>query len=134
MTKRWAVVAASLTAAASTQLVGAPARAAGLPYIVAGPMAQATSYLTRNVTITHGSSLSFLDLDAIPHSVTSRETYVKTTKIGKHTFRTHVPYFNTTLVKGPVNVAINGIASLKPGTYHFYCTIHENMTGTLTVK
>ena len=43
------------------------------------------------------------------------------------------PLFNTPTFLGPTTKAVEGVQYLGAGTYDFYCTIHPEMTGRLTV-
>ena len=43
----------------------------------------------------------------------------------------------TVVFKGEIvtqNQVVNNVAALAPGTYQFFCEVHPNMTGTLTVQ
>jgi plastocyanin len=110
--------AITVAAAALALLVpAAPARAA--ERIVAVPQSR---YATTNVAIDQGEPLTFLNLDALSHDVTARD---KGADGG--------PLFSTPLIGTGREVPVAGAESLGPGSYGFYCTVHPNMEGTLTV-
>ncbi len=43
------------------------------------------------------------------------------------------PLFDLATFTGPKTKPVQGVEYLKPGTYPFHCTLHPDMTGTLTV-
>jgi hypothetical protein len=43
------------------------------------------------------------------------------------------PLFELPTFVGPATKPVEGVQYLTAGTYEFYCTLHETMTGTLTV-
>lgn len=105
-------------AVAPLSLLG-PASASGAERIVAIPQSQ---YATQNVAIDQGEPLSFLNLDVLSHDVTAR---------GKGA--NGQPLFSTPLIGTGQEVPVEGTDTLGPGEYAFFCTIHPNMEGTLTV-
>lgn len=78
-------------------------------------------FLPGDVTITEGSVLTFANADVAPHNVVSDAT----TKAG--------PLFRSGVATTGQTATVNGAQSLKPSTYPFYCSLHPNMRGTLTV-
>jgi plastocyanin len=100
-------------------LLGPTATASGAERIVAIPQ---STYATSNVAIDQGEPLTFLNLDALSHDVTARGKGPD----GK-------PLFSTPLIGTGQEVPVEGADALTPGNYAFYCTIHPNMEGTLSV-
>jgi spore coat protein A, manganese oxidase len=100
-------------ATAETPLTGA---------VVVGPGGATVGYDTKVVVITQGSSLTFVNLDEIAHTVTS----VAWEAFGAPLFRGDALACTTS--------PIAGIDKLAPGTYSFYCQFHPNMQGTLIVE
>ncbi len=98
---------------ASTALTGA---------VVVGPGGATVGYDTKVVVITQGSTLTFVNLDEIAHTVTS----VARGADG-------APLFSGNALPGTTS-QIGGVDKLAPGTYPFYCQFHPNMTGTLIVE
>lgn len=90
--------------------------------VVAGGGASA-GYTTRIAVVTQGSPVEFVNLDQIPHTVTS----VARDSDGK-------PLFNTSALGGGNRVTVAGVEKLAPGSYAFYCSFHPNMQGTLIVQ
>lgn len=126
-----AVLAAPALALSLTTM---PAHAAGSSQLaIAGPAAEDLNFLTQHITIKQGGSITFLNLDADMHSFTSTEQRTRLVKIGKRTVKVQSPYFDTGLINGPKSVKVANISTLKPGIYHFICTLHERMSGVLTV-
>jgi plastocyanin len=99
-------------------LPGVPGLPAGDAQIVAGPGAVATTYATPAVTMPRGGSATFTNLDPIQHDVVS----------------TQPGLFSTPLIGIGQSTPVTGVEALAPGSYGFYCSLHANMTGTLTVQ
>jgi outer membrane protein assembly factor BamB/plastocyanin len=95
----------------------APNLPTGSNTVIAGPGAVATTYATPTVTIQHGQSLSFTNLDVPQHDV-----------------RADDGSFGSELISTGQSGPVDGVEQLAPGSYGFYCTLHRNMTGTLTVS
>jgi plastocyanin len=85
--------------------------------VIAGPGAVATTYATPTVTIQHGQSLSFTNLDVPQHDV-----------------RGNNGTFGSALISTAQSGPVTGVEALSPGSYGFYCSLHRNMTGTLVVN
>lgn len=121
-------------AAAAVTAVALPSSAQPLPegasQVVSGPQGSAMNYLTPQVLTTAGSVVSFTNLDQTTHDVTSRATRTVIVKKKKK----KIPLFSAPMTAGGQMSEIPGTASLKPGTYDFYCSMHPGMTGTLTVQ
>jgi plastocyanin len=94
-------------------LPNAPGVGGGSP-AVAGPGAQFAGYATPVVTVAHGGSVTFTNLDVPQHDVQGNG-------------------FGTPLINTGQNAKVVGVESLAPGSYDFFCSIHRNMKGTLTV-
>jgi glucose/arabinose dehydrogenase/plastocyanin len=90
--------------------------------VIAGPLAQTAGFLTTSVTLTKGSKLTFVNLDAVAHNVAS----VDLDKDGQRLFASSNAASGTTPVEGTER--------LDKGTYKFLCTVHPSMTGTLEVQ
>ena len=100
--------------------------------LVAGPVAGAAAaervtavpqskYSQTNVAIDEGEALSFLNLDILNHDVTAKD------KAGGD------PLFSTPLIGPGQEVPVTGAEKLGPGSYPFFCSVHPNMEGTLSV-
>ncbi|MEY2569502.1 MAG: hypothetical protein QOE35_4031 [Actinomycetota bacterium] len=95
---------------------GVPNAPAGSNTVIAGPGAVATTYATTTVTIQHGQSLSFTNLDVPQHDVQANNGS-----------------FGTPLISTAQSAPVAGVEQLAPGSYGFFCSLHRNMTGTLVV-
>jgi len=102
---------------ATSVLAGGASGAAVNTEIIAGPGSALATYYTPAVVITKGGTATFLNLDVAQHNVVS-------VPAGK---------FASALIGTGRSVPVKGVSALKKGTYKFHCTIHLNMTGTLTV-
>jgi plastocyanin len=78
-------------------------------------------YSTPSVTIAQGEKLTFHNGDAIVHDVTSAQDLD-----GK-------PLFSTPLVDPGGDAVVEGAQYLTTGEYAFYCSVHPEMQGKLTV-
>jgi plastocyanin len=74
-----------------------------------------TTYATPAVTIQHGQSLSFTNLDVPQHDVQGNG-------------------FGSPLISTGQSTPVAGVDTLAPGSYPFFCSLHRNMTGTLVVN
>ena len=99
-------------------MAAAPAASAD-QRIVAAPVNQ---YATPNVTINQGEALFFRNLDLSQHDVVAQQNGPD----GK-------PLFSTPLIGAGAEAAVEGAQSLVAGRYEFFCTIHRNMHGTVSV-
>lgn len=129
MTRHMLTVGAVL-AAASFLGGGASAQAPSGPpdaKIVAPLQGAAFNFVPRQVVVTQGQGLELYSLDVLPHDVTSNETDGE----GFAIFGSDAINYDDTVRNGPAQV--NGVKDLAPGAYGFYCTIHPQMGGTLTV-
>lgn len=98
------------------ELPGAPSGAGGAQ-VIAGPGAVVTTYATANVTMPQGGSLTLTNLDVPQHDVLSDD----------------VGLFGSPLIGPGQSTPVAGVDALAAGTYGFYCSLHRNMRGTLTV-
>jgi plastocyanin len=95
--------------------------------VVAPPLAQSVGFATPAVTIKHGQLLAFRNLDEFAdHNVTALGRDAS----GRPLFKSENAGGNVT---SGSDVIVAGAEKLPPGSYNFYCSIHPNMTGTLTV-
>ncbi|HEX9684019.1 MAG TPA: PQQ-binding-like beta-propeller repeat protein [Acidimicrobiales bacterium] len=83
---------------------------------VAGPGALLTTYATPVVAVGQGEPVTFSNLDIASHDVDSVDGLWDSPLIGLGESDT-----------------IDEIATLSPGQYGFFCSLHRNMTGTLVV-
>jgi plastocyanin len=92
--------------------------------VVAGPGGAITGYATPQVVVvTAGGDATFVNADAAaPHDVRS----VRNKSNGQ-------PLFKSTVIDAGETAPIVGTGSLAAGDYDFICTLHANMTGTITV-
>lgn len=79
-------------------------------------------YVPADLTIARGDSVEYVNADAAPHNITS----VKATAGGALLFR------SDTVTTGG-RAAVRGVEKLKPDTYEYFCTVHEEMRGRIRV-
>jgi plastocyanin len=82
-----------------------------------GPGAASYGYLTPVVTISKGSTASYVNADAARHNVASADGL-----------------FRSELANTGERVTVAGTDKLAPGTYQFLCEPHPNMRGQLIVR
>jgi plastocyanin len=98
---------------------------ASLPAADATITAQGIQFVTKTVTAPAGKpfTIAFDNEDAgVPHDVAIR----KGSATGDEAFKGEI-------VTGP-KVVVYDVPALEAGSYTFVCTVHPNMTGTLTVQ
>lgn len=108
----------ALALAGCGALFAAPA-AHGQGQISAGPPNQ---YLTPDVTIDQGESVIFTNADAVEHDVLARDKGPD----GK-------PLFGSELIGFAQSAPVEHTEHLTTGAYKFFCSLHPQMEGTLTV-
>jgi len=129
---------ALLLASAAGLLVGTVQSSAGplpTPAVAVAPaQAAITGFATPIVVATQGQALSFVNGDVTGHTLTSKETKAVRIKYGRKYYTIRKPLFDSDSVNAGSVGDVKGVSSLKPGTYHFYCSLHTSMTGTLQVQ
>ena len=85
--------------------------------VATGPGASSYGYLTPTVTISKGTTASYLNADAVKHNVASTKGL-----------------FRSELADTGQTVAVTGTEKLEPGTYDFLCQPHPGMKGQLIVR
>jgi plastocyanin len=94
------------SAAPATTRVGSPAAAA--------PTLEINKFKFGSITVKPGVAVNIANRDDATHTVTADKGAFNTKANGKSTIGMRAP--------------------LAPGVYSFFCAIHPEMTGTLTVK
>jgi plastocyanin len=87
--------------------------------IIAGPPSQ---YLTPQVTIDQGEKVTFQNNDLLEHDVVARD-------LGSD----GAPLFASELIAAGATAPVNGVEYLTTGAYAFFCSIHPDMEGTISV-
>jgi plastocyanin len=84
-------------------------------------------FVTDNIHVVAAAPVQFINLDPVrgPHNVTSVEQYGKKGRRKK-------PYFQSATI-GPGVTSFDVHRLTRGKTYHFICSIHPQMKGTLTV-
>lgn len=93
------------------------------PFVLAGPGAQSVGYATPVASTSKGSKFAFRNFDTAAHNVTARTRASNGNPI----------FDSDTIALGGVT-AVRGVEKLDVGQYEFFCTIHPNMTGTLSIR
>lgn len=79
-------------------------------------------YFPGEVVLVHGQRLSLTNLDPEVHNVVSIDTGTD----GR-------PLFESYLAGQGQTAEVQRVSALEPGGHPFYCTVHEDMLGLLTV-
>lgn len=88
-----------------------------------GPGSVFIGYLTPNVVVDAGTTVTLTNLDAAVHTLTSK-TFVSGSRL-----------FDSESVDISRTKEVLRSGTLAPGSYEFFCTTHpETMNGTLTVQ
>lgn len=128
----------ALAAAAAGLLVGTTGATAGpmpAPGVAVAPPQGALVGFALPVAVTvQGQALSFLNVDVVGHTLTSKGTRPKRVKFGRKWYTIRVPLFDSSGVAAGGVGDVKGVMNLKPGRYAFYCAMHTSMTGTLVVQ
>jgi plastocyanin len=106
-----ALAAAGILAAACSSSPAPDAARSGGPAITISSFA----YHPATLTVRPGAHVTVTNTDAVAHTLTSRSGA-----------------FDTGLVQPGQSVTI--VAPTKDGTYPYYCTVHQYMSGTLVVS
>ncbi|MDQ3741931.1 MAG: plastocyanin/azurin family copper-binding protein, partial [Actinomycetota bacterium] len=94
------------------------------PPIVAGPGSAGVGYLTPVMTTQRNGELQFINLDVVQHDVVSDEKAPD-----------GAPLFSTPLIGTGQSAPVTGLDRVEAGkSYGFFCSLHTNMRGTLTVR
>ena len=109
-----------LAVAAVVAVATAVPAAAATPRVVGSAFDR---FVPADQAIERGDSLTLVNLEASPHDIVS----VDVGDDGR-------PLFESGLVSRPGDTSVvAGVESLEPGIYQFYCSVHEQMTGTVSV-
>lgn len=84
-------------------------------------------FVPKRAAILEGGAMDLYSFDLLPHDITS----VAVDEDGVPLFQSNSINVDDTLRDGPAPVV--GVENLAPGDWAWYCTIHPNMTGVLTV-
>ena len=116
--------ASLLVAAAAALIPVAPAQAVAPNVITAVSTEQ--GYAPGDVVVVSGGSLTFVNLDAVPHDITSVDDYDND----------GIPNFQAKAgVRGSADsvVPVPNVSTLGPGYHQFICVAHETMRGTIRI-
>jgi polyvinyl alcohol dehydrogenase (cytochrome) len=121
------------TASANTPTTGPPSAE-----ILSGPQGQSYGYLTPVAVVSRTGTLTYTNVDIVRHNVVQdvRADNVHGSRRAPWctSFRRgQCPLFWSKLVGLSEQAPVLGLKRTKPGTYHFYCTLHPGMKGTLVV-
>ncbi|MGA8843568.1 MAG: cupredoxin domain-containing protein, partial [Nitrososphaeraceae archaeon] len=114
------------SAANATGAKAGATAAAGTPLtILSGANVQGNPAFDPNpISVKKGDKITVTNKDTLPHTVTS----------GKGpSDPTSAKSFDTSIIEAGATADIS-TASLAPGDFPFYCTVHPYMTGKLTVQ
>jgi plastocyanin len=99
--------------------------------------AAGSGYATDNVVTASGGTVEFVNLDLDIHNFTAFDAYLpkkkaKTTPWCGAYRKNKCPVFWSKTI-GPGETQVQGLDSIEPGEYTFFCTVHPAMKGTLQV-
>lgn len=115
------MIAGALTAGIA--LAGTPSHAAAIVALPGAGVSPA-GYPAPAAATAAGTAVTFVNLDPLAaHDVVS---------VAKKP-NTQLPLFKSALINAGETATVTGTAALRAGDYDFYCSLHPNMTGTLTV-
>ena len=117
--QRWLRTAAALVTVA-VAVLGAPG--AGAASETRTVTARNFAYEPTPTTMGIGDSLVFTNADAPPHDVVARDAKADGT-----------PLFRSPVLSNGQTAAVEGVEALAAGSYPFYCSLHAQMAGVLTV-
>lgn len=100
---------------------GTPAPAAQ-GVVTAGPEATSAGFAPPVVALPQGSTLTFVNGDTMTHDVTSEAK------------QDGAPLFKAPFTGSGTTSAVKGVEDLKAGTYPFFCSLHTQMKGQLTIQ
>lgn len=78
-------------------------------------------FVPGDITILQGDTLTLTNADLAVHNLIALDS------------GSSGPLFASANAGPGKQVAVNGVSALTPSVYPFYCSVHEFMTGTLTV-
>ena len=99
--------------------VPAPEGAAGV--VTVPPEGATVGFAPPAIALPKGSAMTFVNGDTMTHDITSRAR-----KDGE-------PLFKAPFTGSGDSAEVNGVTSLRPGSYPFICSLHTQMQGELTV-
>jgi plastocyanin len=118
MFARARLLAVSLAALAPLALPAAPAHAL-VPWQV---VSHGGGFVAADFTIVQGDTVQLTNVDpADRHDITSLDT------------SGGIPLFGSSTITFGQSAAVTGVSFLLPSVYPYYCSVHEYMTGTITV-
>ena len=79
-------------------------------------------YAPTDLTIAPGDTVDLVNVDPVPHNITSYASTANGTLL-----------FASATIDAGKSAPVRGVERLKPGTYGYFCTLHENMRGSITV-
>ena len=99
--------------------------------------AAGSGYTTDTVVTASGGTVEFVNLDLDIHNFTAFDDYLpkkaaKTTPWCGAYKKNKCPVFWSKTI-GPGETQVQGLDSIEPGEYTFFCTVHPAMKGTLQV-
>jgi plastocyanin len=118
--RRAAVALAALPLAFVTAPATAGTAPGGLPDNVV--LTIEDTYVPFNLTVKQGQTLDLVNLENSPHDFVARE------------WLDGRPYFQSDVVLAGGRTNVRRVETLLPSAYPFYCTVHDTMSGLLTVE
>ena len=122
---------------AGTSMAVLPTPSANAVVAVAAIGAAGGGYTTENVVTVVGGTVEFVNLDLDIHNFTAFDAFLSKKDAKSRTWcgayrKNKCPVF-WSKTTGPGETQVQGLDSIEPGEYTFFCTVHPAMKGTLQV-
>jgi glucose/arabinose dehydrogenase len=106
------------TLLAAVLLVPAPAAYGAAHTIVSA----GNLYAPADITVARGDTVELVNVDPVPHNITALSTSASGALL-----------FSSDNADAGERVTVRGVEKLKPGAYAYFCSLHEEMRGTIRV-
>ena len=122
---------------AGALMAALPLSSANSVVAVATVGAAGSGYTTETVVTVVGGTVEFVNLDLDIHNFTAFDTFLSKKDAKSRSWcgsykKNKCPVF-WSKTTGPGETQVEGLDTIEPGEYTFFCTVHPAMKGTLQV-